>query len=409
MKRLWVFGIIVLCCSSAWSQKKETPYVLLVSFDAFRYDYVEKFDLQHFKSFIKNGSGAEGLLPSFPSKTFPNHYTLVTGLYPGNHGLVDNTFYDPQRKETFTRKDKKIALDPYYYGGTPLWVLAQQQGIKTAPYFWVGSEVLFNNRYPDYNDPYSDAATNQSRVDRVLGWLGLPEKDRPHFITLYFSSIDNAGHNFGVSSPELKKALEDADAVLGNLVEGIKNTQLPINIIVVSDHGMLELSYQNDTYIHLGEIINLANSNVKIISNGTHTHIYVNDKNKIDSVYAVLKKSENNFTVYRAAQFPQRWHYNNPRSGDIFIAAAPGKEITLEKRENILKSPGMKWGEHGYDPDVVTEMKGIFYASGPNIKTGMKIPAFRNVNVYPFIAKILGLEIPPVDGSIKTLQGLYKP
>lgn len=410
MKNLFVLSLFMLLFSLASrAQQTDIPYVLLVSFDAFRYDYVEKFNLPHFKSFIKKGSQAEGLLPSFPSKTFPNHYTIVTGLYPGHHGLVDNSFYDPARKETFSRRDKKIALDPYYYGGTPIWLLAQQKGMKVAPYFWVGSEVLYNDRYPDYNDPYSDTTSNQERVNRVLGWLELPEKDRPHFITLYFSSVDNAGHNFGVSSAELKKAVEDVDAVLGNLVDRVGGTQLPVNIIIVSDHGMKELSYQPDTYVHLNEILNLEDPAVRIINNGTHSHIYIDRKSKIDSVYAILKKAENNFNVYKAEQFPERWHYNNPRSGDIFITAAPGKELTLDKRGSTAKKPGSKWGEHGYDPDTVGEMKGIFYASGPNIKPGMKVQAFRNIHIYPFIAKILGLETPPIDGSIKILQDLYKP
>jgi len=370
---------------------------------------VEKFDLKNFKAFIKSGSQAEAMLPSFPSKTFPNHYTIVTGLYPGNHGLVDNTFYDPARQEMFVRRDKKIALDPYYYGGTPLWRLAQEKGMKVAPYYWVGSEVSHDNHRPDYNYPYTDTTTNQSRVEKVLEWLGLPEKERPHFLTLYFSSIDYAGHNYGVTSEELRKALLDADVIVGNLVSGIKNTHLPVNIIIVSDHGMKELVYQPDTYIHLNEIIDITSPSVKIVNSGTHTHIYIKDKNKIDSVYSILKKAERNYKVYKTEQFPEHWHYNNPRAGDIFIEVVPGKEITLETRSSITKKPGTKWGEHGYDPDDVKEMRGIFYAAGPNIKPGKKIAVFRNIHVYPFLAKILELETPPIDGSIKVLQDLYKP
>lgn len=402
-----IFTVIFLASFSVgWAQKKPTPYVLLVSFDAFRYDYVEKFDLKNFKKFIKNGSQAEGLLPSFPSKTFPNHYTIVTGLYPGNHGLVDNTFYDPARNETFSRRDKKISLDPYYYGGTPIWVLAQKGGMKVAPYYWVGSEVLFDGVRADYNDPYSDTTSSQYRIDKIITWLKLPESERPHFLTLYFSLVDNAGHNYGITSPELQDAVEEADNIVGKLMDGIKSTQLPVNIIIVSDHGMKELTNDSDTYIPLNKALALTNPSVKVINSGTHAHIYIKDKNKVDSVYQVLKKNQKNFNTHKVGQFPERWHYNNPRAGDILITAEPGKEIILDDGD---KKSSSKWGEHGYDPDVVSDMRGIFYASGPNIKQGVKLPVFRNINVYPFLAKILGLEIPAIDGSIKSLQHLYKP
>jgi len=397
--------ILLTSLSVGWAQKKDTPYVLLVSFDAFRNDYVEKFDLKNFKRFIKSGSQAEGLLPSFPSKTFPNHYTIVTGLYPGNHGLVDNTFYDPARKETFTRRDKTIALDPYYYGGVPIWVLAQKSGMKVAPYYWVGSEVSFNGLQADYNEPYSDTTSSQYRVNKILRWLKLPAAERPHFLALYFSLVDNAGHNYGVTSPELKHAVEEADEIVGKLVDGLKGSGLPINIIIVSDHGMTELRNEADTYVSLEKLLEPKNSIVKVVNSGTHAHIYIEDKNKVDSVFRVLEHGQKNFTVYKAAQFPARWHYTNPRAGDILITADPGKEIILNDTD---KKAWPKWGEHGYDPDVVNEMKGIFYASGPNIKQGVTLPAFRNIDIYPFLAKILGLEPPPMDGSIKTLQGLYK-
>jgi len=405
MKKIFVI-LFLASCSCGWAQKKQTPYVLLVSFDAFRYDYVEKFDLKNFKKFIKSGSQAEGLLPSFPSKTFPNHYTIVTGLYPGNHGLVDNTFYDPQRQETFTRRDKKIALDPYYYGGTPIWLLAKKSGMRVAPYYWVGSEVVFDGIRPDYNDPYADTTSSQYRIDKIVNWLKLPESERPHFLTLYFSLVDNAGHNYGLTSPEMMRAIKEADDVVGKLMDGIKSTHLPVNIIIVSDHGMKELTDGSDTYIRLNDALAVKSPLLKVINSGTHAHIYIDDKSKVDSVYQVLKKNQKNFTVYKAEQFPERWHYANPRAGDILVTAEPGKEIILEEGD---KKSGHAWGEHGYDPDRVSDMKGIFYASGPNIKQGMNLPVFRNIHIYPFLAEILGLKAPSVDGSIKTLQDLYKP
>ena len=170
MKRVLICLLALFFCVSATGQKKEVPYVLLISFDGFRHDYLTKFNLPSFNNFIKEGVKADALIPCFPSKTFPNHYSIVTGLYPGNHGLVDNSFYDPARKEKFTMANKELATDTYYYGGTPLWRLAQLQGIKVAPYFWVGSEAPFDNHFPEYYSSYTDTVANSHRVNQIIGW-----------------------------------------------------------------------------------------------------------------------------------------------------------------------------------------------------------------------------------------------
>src|SRR5688500_9149888 len=178
-----IFFSILLYPADGLSQAKDTPYVILVSFDGFRYDYVEKYDLPNFKSFIKKGSASDGMIPSFPSKTFPNHYTLVTGLYPGHHGLVDNAFYDPTLHQYYAIRDRAAVHNPAYYGGTPLWQLAQQQGLKTASFFWVGSEAPIQGKYPDYYFDYDESVPNKKRVDQTVAWLKLPPTERPHFIS----------------------------------------------------------------------------------------------------------------------------------------------------------------------------------------------------------------------------------
>jgi len=404
--------LILSACMSAFSQKKDVPYVILVSFDGFRYDYVAKYNLPNFSALIKSGSRAEALIPCFPSKTFPNHYSIVTGLYPGDHGLVDNSFYDPHRNEKFTMANKNCALDSYYYGGTPLWRLAQQQGLKSASYFWVGSEAPIDDHYPDYYFHYADTVANSNRVAQVLQWLKMPEAERPHFITLYFSLIDDAGHTFGPGSGELTDKLKEADKLLGDLMNGIKkDVNLPINLIVVSDHGMQELTYKPDTYIFLDEIVDVKDTSITIVNNGTHAHIYLKNKTKVDSLVKVLSTNSSDLKVYRSQDFLQRWHYQNSRSGDIFITAEPGKEITLKSREKIKATmkPGSHWGVHGYDPDVVKDMSGIFYAAGPNIKQGIVVPPFRNIHIYPLVATILQLKIPTIDGSADVLKSIYRP
>jgi predicted AlkP superfamily pyrophosphatase or phosphodiesterase len=234
-----------------FGQSKSTPYVLLISFDGFRFDYAEKFDAPNFKSLMKSGSYAEGLIPSFPSKTLPNHYSIVTGLYPGKHGLVDNSFFDPDRNEFFEMRNRDRVTDPYYYSGTPLWKLARSQGIKSASMFWVGSELTPQELRPDYYHPYQESVQDSTRIQQVFQWLKLPEKDRPHFITLYFSYPDHEGHQFGPASEETRRAVLKADRTLEIIMKGIHDIDLPINVIVISDHGMEELKTHPDTYIFI--------------------------------------------------------------------------------------------------------------------------------------------------------------
>lgn len=402
--------LALLLSVPAFIMAQQKPYVILISFDGFRYDYVKNVNPPAFQSFIKKGTQAEALIPSFPSKTFPNHYTLVTGLYPGHHGLVDNQFYDKDRKETYGMRDKSKVVDSYYYGGVPLWQLARQNGMKAAAYFWVGSEVTASDRHPDYYFPFDDASAPELRITQTLDWLKLPETERPHLITLYFSSPDHEGHDFGPQAEETKKAVLKADTLLSKLMKGLESINLPVNVILVSDHGMAELTNQPETFVFTDDVFQKKVSTIKVVNGGTQTHVYVRDQQQKDSLYQILKTRENNFKVYRQEDFPKKWSYENSRSGDLLLTIAPGHYFRDGDKEKFLSTMkvGKKWGAHGFDPDEVKEMQGIFYASGPNIKSGLTVPAFKNVNVYPLVAKILGLPLPPIDGKTETIEKIYK-
>ncbi|HEY5824870.1 MAG TPA: ectonucleotide pyrophosphatase/phosphodiesterase [Cyclobacteriaceae bacterium] len=405
MKRFFLFAVLLIS-QAAYAQKNQTPYVLLVSFDGFRYDYVSKYNLPHFKELIKQGASAEAMIPSFPSKTFPNHYTIVTGLYPGHHGLVDNQFYDPKLKSSYGMKDPGTVTNSAFYGGTPLWQLTQQNGMKSASYFWVGSETQIQGKFPDYYFKFDDDFPNGKRVDQVVDWLALPEADRPHFISLYFSLVDHAGHDFGPGSKETQQAVMTADSLLGNLMDKLKSIKLPVNLIVVSDHGMVELKQEESTYVTLNKLFDVRDKSVIFANGGTQTHLYTN---KPDSLYDVLKKQENHYKVYKRNEFPPRWHYDVERAGDLMIVADLGYYIQVAPR-NFEKNPPKSpvFGVHGYDPAEIKDTHAIFYAMGPNIKSGITIPTFENIHVYPFIAKILGLKTPKVDGEVKVLEDIYK-
>ncbi len=383
--------------------------MLVISFDGFRSDYVKKINPPHFKEFIAKGSQAEAMIPSFPSKTFPNHYTLVTGLTPGHHGLVDNSFYDRTRKTKYGMRMRDKVEDPYYYGGVPLWELAKQHGMKSASFFWVGSEMTDEKRRPDYYFPFNDAIDPQQRVDQVIDWLKLPEAERPHLIMLYFSFPDHEGHAYGPNALETQNAVLRADTLLGNLMKGVRETQLPVNVIIVSDHGMSELTVAEGTYIFLDELIRKDTSIVSV-NGGTQAHLYIRDSKKRDSVYSALKKAEKNYRVLKKSEFNAEWHYDTDRTGDLMIMANPGHYIREGGRANLFRvvSAGSKFGVHGYDPKKVKDMYGIFYAQGPNIKPGITLAPFRNIHVYPLVAKILGLPLPEIDGSFDVLKKIYK-
>jgi predicted AlkP superfamily pyrophosphatase or phosphodiesterase len=400
---------LVALSFQASAQNTTVPYVILISLDGFRYDYVKNFNPPGIRDFIKKGTQAEALIPSFPSKTFPNHYTIVTGLTPGHHGLVDNSFFDPVRRKLYGMRDENAVVDPYYYGGIPLWQLAKQNGIRSASYFWVGSEMSDEKRRPDYFYPFNDKEDPQKRIDQTLAWLRLPEKERPHLITLYFSSPDHEGHDFGPNAVETKRAVLRVDSLINDLMQGLRKIALPVNVILVSDHGMAELTVQEESYVFMDDLLDRKDTSVVTAIGGTQAHFYIRDRQKRDSIYNRLKSKQRNFYILKKSEFPARWDYQVDRAGDLMMVALPGRYIRGATWDTFLKTAtvGSKFGVHGYDPMEVKDMRGIFYAHGPNIRSGMMIPAFQNIHVYPLIAKILGLTLPPIDGKIEVLEKIY--
>lgn len=401
IKLLFLFLLVVGCVYA-----QETPYVIMVSFDGFRHDYVERYNLPNFKQFVHQGASAKALIPSFPSKTFPNHYTLVTGLYPGNHGLVDNEFYDPEQKKKYAVRNRAMVEDPSFYGGTPLWQLAQQQGLKSASFFWVGSEAKIQGTFPDYYRLYDVKIKNEERIEQTIAWLKLPEADRPHFISLYFSMVDHEAHKSGPTSLETQKVLHSADSLVGMLMREIKKIKLPVNIVIVSDHGLYDLKREEKVFRYVNQMIDTKSQSVVFANAGSQVHFYTKN---IDSLYAVLQNQERGFKTFRQHEFLKRWHYNHVRSGDVLIVAEPGTYFLTVPFEEVAQWEGTgNFGEHGYDPALTDQVNGIFYAMGPNVKRDVKLEPFENIHVYPFVAKILGLKIPEIDGDGKVLGVVYK-
>jgi alkaline phosphatase D len=244
----------------------------------------------------------------------------------------------------------------------------------------------------------------------VLAWLQLPEKERPRFITLYFSSPDHEAHLYGPNSPQVAQALRDVDEVLGKLVSGVDKSGLPVNIILVSDHGLKELEFRNETFIFLDEILNQSNRSVVAVNAGSQVHFYLRDAAQRDSLATVLKTKASNFDVVMPADFPRRWNFSHKRSGDLLLVAHPGHYFRDgDRKEYMSRRPyAEKFGVHGYDPDLEPDMMGIFYVCGPNIRPGVVLPPFRNIHVYPLVARILGMETPTIDGKFRVLKRIYR-
>lgn len=410
--RLSLIALFVLSLSTVSLAQEKEPIVLLISLDGFRHDYVARFQPPNLSQFITEGSAAKGLIPSFPSKTFPNHYTIATGILPEHHGLVDNAFYEPAKDQVYTMGNRDIVQDGYWYGGTPIWVLAEQNGIKAASYFFVGTEAPVQGIRPSYYYDYDGGVPNLTRIAKVFDWLQLPEADRPRLITLYFSDMDDSGHRYGPNNDEeLKKTLFRLDHELGALFEGLKSYDLPIHVILVSDHGMAEVKKEN---IILLETLT-EGIQARVVNNGALAHLHLSNPSQKAAVAELLRKREPRITVDDLSttanysdltSFPQRL-------GDLLIIPNEGYYLadargSMRYQNNVARFNTAVFGEHGFSPSY-QDMWGIFYAKGPQIKTGMALAPFQNIHIYPLICRILGLPIPStIDGKEAVLAPLIK-
>ena len=297
------------------------------------------------------------------------------------------------------------SADGTWYGGTPLWVLAEQQGMRSASFFWVGSEADIQGVRPTYYLKFDGSFPNRKRVEQVLAWLHLPPEQRPHMITLYFSDTDTAGHRYGPDSPEVAEAVHELDGEIGKLVDGIKESKLPVDLIVLADHGMANVK---GAPIHLDQY----GLNPSWFAQIVGSSLYPKSDDDAQKAYAALRGKSDKFLVYRRAQVPAYLHFDsNPREGDPVVVPTGPYFINVSADLRAPEHPPA--GAHGYDTTRTPEMKAIFFAAGPDIRPGIALEPFENVNVYPLVARILGLDITnlktgPVDGKLSVLEGILK-
>jgi alkaline phosphatase D len=383
------------------SQAQSRHYVVLVSLDGFRWDYAKRDGATHLAALGKQGVWApEGMLPSYPSLTFPNHFTIVTGLYPEHHGLVANSFYDSGRQARYAYTAPQAVTDGSWFSGIPLWSLAESQGMRTACLFWPGSEAEIAGFLPSYYLHFDNTIDDTARLRQVLAWLHLPEPERPHFITLYYAEPDHTGHLFGPDAVETRAAVLKVDSLIGKLKAGLDATGLPIDLVVVSDHGMAK---SEGGWITLDQFANLAGFET------AGALLYGKTEEDRARVYNQLKKASSQFVVYRRKDVPAGLNYNlNPREGDpVVIATGPyAIRAHAPAAGNEDRPPSL--GMHGFDPRKLPQMKAIFFAAGPDIVVGKTVAPFENVNLYPWIAHLLGLAAPKTDGSLDVLAGALR-
>jgi predicted AlkP superfamily pyrophosphatase or phosphodiesterase len=377
--------------------------VILVGIDALGWDFLDKAPTPHLDRLVARGVRAERMIPDFPTKTFPNFYTIATGLYNEHHGIVANNMYDPVMDARFSLGDRDAVMDGRWWGGEPIWVTAEKQGVTAAAFFWPGTESPIQGVHPTYWKPYDGSIPNRERVEQVLAWLDLDDDERPSLITLYFSDVDNASHDHNLDAPEVKEAIQGVDEMVGLLIAGLEERDLvdQVNVVVASDHGMADTEPHRmvivDDYIDL--------SSVTVVDWNPVLALFP-EAGMEDAVYEALSEAMH-LTVYRKEDIPDRYHYRDHRRIAPIVGVAE-EGWSISSREFYQRRPGRYGGaNHGYDNELLS-MGATFIAAGPAFREGVVVPAFANIHVYELLCRVLGLAPAPNDGSLEVLRGVLR-
>ena len=386
--------------------------VILLSVDGLSYNYLQKYKPNNILAFAESGVKAR-LLPVYPSKTFPNHLSIITGSYPVNHGIIHNRFYHPELDEEYYLGAGKH--NDLWLTATPFWSLVEDNLIKSAVYFWPESE---SKKFtpPSYNIPYNKSISNRTRVDQLITWLKLPNNQRPYFIASYFSTIDSAAHGFGLDSPQLIKALYEFDKLFGYLLGRIKTEiDYPVNIILVSDHGMVPITEGAKVLTSsIFRDINTSDDLLKITYSDTQVFIYFNKKNITHKTRTSIKSKlrenraeyKKNYRIYGKGNFPHAWNFNTAAAivPDLIIEAIP--PATFHWKNRLAEVHG---STHGFDPTNNNRLHGVFIAAGSNIIKGRGVQPFKNIHIFPFMSSLLGMnEGKGIDGKKSVLKSIIK-
>ena len=375
----------------------QPPSTILISIDGFRWDYIEKHNAKHIGKLASEGVRVNKLIPQYPSKTFPNHLSLITGLKPINHGLVDNHFCDNQRQQCYKMGRGKI--DSSWIQGVPLWNLVKMHGYKSAAYFWPESDARINGMTPDYYYHYAKKADYQNRLDQIVSWLQLPQAQRPLFIASYFSLVDTKGHEFGPDHPQTKAAVHYVDELIGKFVSNLKTKGISANLVLVSDHGMAKVKETETIAIEplaIPEGWTVKNS-------GTRVSLYTLGQSNLDTkklLQQLRDKAQGRYQVLEKSQLAKLYQGNSPRVADIVLQAQAPRVFSQTGELHYQ-------GTHGFEPN--NDMAAFFVAKGPAFKSGIVIESASNLELYPTLAKVMGLTpVNSLDSDGKNLLQLIK-
>ncbi|TDI68794.1 MAG: alkaline phosphatase family protein [Bacteroidetes bacterium] len=406
--------LLVASCRSQNSEPNKEPSqdpvsentVILISIDGFRSDYVQKFEPPNISRLAHDGvTSEEGMIPIFPTLTFPLHYSMATGLYPQNHGIISNTMFDPRSGKWFRISDRESVEDPGWWEGEPIWVTAENQGMIAATFFFVGSETPVKGVQPTYWERFDASVPGNTRVDQVLAWLDLPIDERPEFIALYFGQVDGEGHANGPDAPEMAESVLEVDGYIGRLLEGLaaRGIEDGVNVILVSDHGMSARSQSRvialDDYMDMDEV-DVINTSPVLMMNAKG--------NNASQIVEQLQGAHPELEVWMKRDVPERFHFRDHyRIPDIIGMVSEGWTIyrTREYMEENLSRLG--GATHGYDPAALS-MRALFVAHGPAFRENVKIEPFENIHLYALMAHILELDPAETDGSLDVLSPILK-
>ena len=382
----------------AWAAGRDT-YTVIISLDGLRWDYLDTYDVPFLNQLAREGVKAV-VQPSFPSKTFPNHYTLATGLTPDHHGIIGNIFWDRERGVEYSLKNKETRSKGYYYGGDPVWLTAKRQGVKTATVFWVGSDVAIQGEHPTYwHDYQTEQIDYPGRVDEIIRLLKMSDKDRPHLVMAYFEEPDRSGHAYGPLHRMTRRAMEDLDLLLSNLWARIQLLPIAdkVNLIITGDHGMTSVDPKR--FVDIDDV--LPKHWYERCCNDYPTLIYASAPQYIDSICAALQDVDH-IRAWKKADIPAYLGYGtNKNMGDVVVLPDVGW-LFADK-------PSMtQHGSHGFD-HTAADMQVGFRAIGPDFKVGYEKPdRFRNVCIYPLLCHLLGVTPSPNDGSLAEVADMLR-
>jgi predicted AlkP superfamily pyrophosphatase or phosphodiesterase len=375
---------------------------VLVSIDGFRPADLNRPGAANLRRLAERGVRARWMTPVFPTKTYPNHYTIATGLWPAHHGIVSNTMWDSAIGYRFEFQKARAVSDARWWAGEPIWVTAERQGRRAAAFFWPGTEAAIGGVRPSWWYRYNGAVPNARRVSQVLEWLSLPADSAPGIVTLYFNDVDWSSHEYGPDAPQTDSAVARVDTAIGTLMDGIatKGLSQRVNLIVVSDHGMAPLAPER--IIYLDDFLDL--STVDVIDWSPVAALAPRPSVTVDELVYQLRGRHPHLTVYRREETPDRLHYrDHPRIAPVLALADEGWMITSHARAATARR--QEWGTHGYDP-ALPSMRALFVAEGPAFRRGIVVEPFGNIHVYELMCAVLGLEPAANDGSMDSVSAM---